>query len=268
MYWCEYALQPEYRSGTMIPVSALPEFYEKPDAGYSSYYWFREEHAKEITKQGNSAGLSRFPVYTRYLVLDIDREDNSSAALRDMEQYSLELREMGLKHSVWVSGGKGYHIYIHCEPMEGIDVPYSQLQWVKERGWKVDLTLYQHGRLLSNPGRKSKKTGVRKHRYASFEGACLMVPRVSPPPREVPNPDLGTSDLARIALFRCQKALERDPDSRHTTLWSLAGALAEAGMDEQLTTDMLRWINKMWGQPKPDEGLVRAVRQAYQQMSR
>jgi hypothetical protein len=249
----------------MIPVSALPEFYKKDDAGYSSYYWFREEHAKEIQKQGNSAGLSRFPVYAKYLVIDIDRENDTSAALRDMTQYSLELRAMGLKHSVWVSGGKGFHIYIHCEPMEGIDVPYSQLCWVRERGWKVDTTLYQHGRLLSNPGRKSKKTGVRKHKHADYDGALLRVPRVQPPERATLSAEVGTADLARIALFRLQKALERDPDSRHTTLWSLSGALAEAGMKEELAVEVLSWLNNFWTSPKDHEGLVRAVKQAYDQ---
>lgn len=267
-YWVEYSLKTTQRSGKMIPVSSLPEFYTKGNAGYSSYYWFREEDAREIQKQGNSIGLSRFSVYTRYLVVDIDRENDTAAALRDMEAYTAELRGMGLKHSVWVSGGKGFHIYIHCEPMEGIDVPYSQLCWVKERGWKVDLTLYQHGRLLSNPGRKSEKTGIRKHKLSDYPGELLQVPRVQPPERATRTAEIGSADLARVALFRLQKALEQDPSSRHTTLWSLAGTLAEAGMEEQLTTDLLRWINKFWTQPKDDEGLIRAVNQAYQQMSR
>lgn len=251
----------------MIPVSKLPEFYKLDDAGYSSYYWFREEDAREIQQQGRSIGLNRFSVYTRYLVLDIDREDDMPAALKDMEQYSAELRGMGLKHSVWVSGGKGFHIYIHCEPMEGNDVPHSQYCWVKERGWKVDFSLYQHGRLLSNPGRKSKKTGVRKHKIKDYDGELLHVPRVQPPERSERPPDLGSSDLARIALYRAQKALESEPDSRHTRLWSLAGAFAEAGMPEPLTVELLEWINKFWPQPKDREGLERAVHQAYDQLT-
>jgi len=267
MYWCEFAIQPEQRSGKMIPVNKLPEFYKLDDAGYSSYYWFREEDAREIQKQGHSGGLSRFPVYTRYLVVDIDRENDTSAALRDMEQYTAELRGMALKHSVWVSGGKGFHIYIHCEPMEGIDVPHSQLCWVKERNWKVDLTLYQHGRLLSNPGRKSKKTGVRKHKIRDFDGQLLVVPRIEPPVRTPRPTEVGTPDLARIALYRAQKILEEQPSSRHTTLWSVAGAFAEAGAPEDLTIEVLSWINSMWKEPKDHEGLVRAVRQAYLQTS-
>lgn len=251
----------------MIPVSALPEFYTHDDAGYSSYYWFTEEAANEIRAQGNSVGLSRFPVYTRFLVIDIDRENDLFTALADTYSISNQLSDRGIKHSVWFSGGKGCHIYIHCEEMFGVDVPYSQLSWIRQQGWKVDETLYQHARLLSNPGRKSKKTGIRKHKIFDKDGMLLHVPRVEPPVRKEAPAGIGTADLARIALFRLQKAFETDPSSRHVAIWSLAGAFAEAGADKQLTIELMRWVNSLWSQPKDDEGLVRAVSQAYTQMS-
>lgn len=265
-YYVEYALEPFKRNGSMVPVSALTSLYEREDAGYCSYYWFTEEAANEIRSQGHSSGLSRFPVFTRFLVLDIDREDDSALALADMTAISEELQRRELKHSVWVSGGKGYHIYIHCEPLFGIDVPYSQLSWVRQQGWKVDETLYQHGRLLSNPGRKSKKTGIRKHKIADYDGSLLRIERVAPPVKKERPVGIGTKDLARIALFRAQKALEEDPSSRHTTIWSLSGAFAEAGADINFTIEVMRWINQFWTAPKDDEGLIRAVKQAYQQI--
>lgn len=266
-YYCEYSLEPFKRSGTMIPVSALPEFYQREDAGYSSYYWFTKEAADEIRAQGNSVGLSRFPVYTRYLVIDIDREDDLLTALADTYSISNQLTDRGLRHSVWFSGGKGCHIYIHCEEMFGVDVPYSQLSWIRQQGWKVDETLYQHARLLSNPGRKSKKSGIRKHKMFDKHGELLVVPRVTPPVRREVTVGAGTADAARIAFYRLQRAFEGDPSSRHQAIWSLSMSFADAGADKQLTTELMRWVNKNWSQPKDDEGLLRAVNQAYTQTS-
>ncbi len=267
MYYVEYALQPNQRSGVMIPISALPDLYNRPDAGYCSYYWFTKEAADEIRSRKHSGGLASYSVFTKYLVVDIDREHDLAAATKDMETYSAELQAEGIKHSVWVSGGKGYHIYIHCEPMEGNHVPYSQLKWVESRSWKVDKSLYQHGRLLSNPGRKSTKTGVRKHKLRDHDGSLLRVPVVYPPLRTTPDAIITDRDRLRLAFFRLSRVLETDPDSRHTTIWSLAGNCAEAGISIDLTLQLLTLVNSQWEKPKDQEGLERAVNQAYAQTS-
>lgn len=268
-WYCEFARQPYKRSGNMIPVSSLPEFYKQDDAGYSTYYWFTKEAANEIKTQGHSAGLSRFPVYSQFLVIDIDRDNDMFSALADTFSISNKLKEMGLKHSLWFSGGKGCHIYIHTEPMFDINVPHTHLMWVKTilEGYKTDESLYQHGRLLSNPGRKSQKTGIRKHKISDVPGELLSLTVQAPPTRIRTRTPEGNNDFARIALFRASKVLESEPSSRHTTLWSLAGAFAEAGMEESLTTGILTWVNQMWKTPKDQEGLERAVRQAYNQIS-
>ncbi len=266
MWFAEYALQPRQRSGKMIPVSSLPDFYSRDDAGYSSYYWFREEDAQKIVAQGNSKDLSQYSVYTKYLVLDIDREDDMAQAKRDLDLYTNDIVLMGLKHSVWVSGGKGYHVYIHCEPMEGVDVPFSQYEWVRQRGWNVDMTLYQHGRLLSNPGRKSIKTGVRKHKIGDYDGRLLHIPRSQKPDQRACDTVVTDRDRARVIFNRLGRALESDPSSRHTTLWSLAGGCAEAGIGSELTTQILRFVNSLWTKPKDNTGLDRAIAQAYSQM--
>lgn len=263
-WYTEYCIEPYKRAGVMIPVSALTDFYQRDDAGYSSYYWFTEEAANEIRAQGHSAGLSRFPVFTRYLVLDFDRENDMFSALADTYSVSNELRRRGLKHSVWFSGSKGMHIYIHCVPREGVNVPYSQLSWVRKQGWKVDETLYQHARLLSNPGRKSKKTGLRKHKMFDVPGELLDYPLVEAPAKQLAT-GVTNKDLARIALFRTQKALETEPTSRHQQIWSLSMSLFEAGADEGLVTELMRFVNQFWEQPKEEDGLIRAIRQAKSQ---
>jgi hypothetical protein len=265
MFYAEYCMQPNKRAGVMVPVSSLPNFYVREDAGYSSYYWFREADAKQIQAQKSSKGLDRFSCYSKYLVLDIDREDRLDIATKDMRTYSDALIKMGFKHSVWVSGGKGYHIYIHIEPMEGLSVPYSQLQWVKSQGWLVDLTLYQTGRLLSNPGRKSIKTGIRKHKIEDHGGQLLYIPIVERPVVAVVSSSITSADLTRVALSRIERSIETEPSSRHTTLWSLASACHDSGMGIALTMELLRWTNNLWKNPKDDLGLVRAVNQAYEQ---
>ncbi len=267
MYYVEYALEPNKRAGVMIPVSALPQVYERPDAGYCTYYWFRKEDADAIRQSRKSVGFSNYSVYTKYLVLDIDREHDLNQALRDMEEYSHILQGENIRPSIWASGGKGFHIYISCEDMEGNHVPYSQLEWVKARNWKVDFSLYQHARLLSNPGRKHKKTGGRKHKIRSHDGNLLRVPAVYPPIKE-PAPIVVTSaDKLRLAFFRLQRILEADPDSRHTTIWSTASLCAESGMTQDLTTQLIQMVNQQWTNPKDPDGLVRAIQQAYSQIS-
>jgi hypothetical protein len=263
-YYVEYCIEPFKRDGTMVPVSALTDIYQRDDAGYTTYYWFTEEAANEIRAQGRSVGLSRFSVFSRYVVLDIDREDDMFSALADTYSVSNELRARGLKHSVWWSGSKGAHIYIHCVPRFGIEVPHSQLVWVRQQGWKVDETLYQHGRLLSNPGRKSKKTGVRKHKMFDVDGELLDYPLVSAPVKKA-SVAVTNQDLARVALFRVQKALESDPSSRHQAIWSLSMALFEAGAQESLVIDLMRFTNSFWSAPKDDAGLLRAITQAKNQ---
>lgn len=249
----------------MIPVSSLPEFYKREDAGYSSYYWFRQEDAVQIQAQKSSKGLDRFSCYSKYLVLDIDREDRMDIATKDMRAYSDALAKLGVKHSIWVSGGKGFHIYIHIVPMEGLSVPYSQLRWVKAQGWQVDLTLYQTGRLLSNPGRKSIKTGIRKHKIEDHDGDLLYIPIIERPNIPVVSSSITSADLTRVALSRIERSIETDPSSRHVALWSLASACRDSGMGYELCVEILRWTNQFWTNPKDDPGLVRAVTQAYEQ---
>lgn len=264
----EYALQTHQRAGVFVPCSSVPALYEREDAGYCSLYKFRKDAVDEIRKQKNSSGLSRFSVYADRLWIDIDRDDVAVARDYAMGVVKPRLDEMGLQYSIWESGGKGFHFCIVIEPMEGIDVPYSQMMWVKEQGFECDYSLYQHGRLFSNPGRKHAKTGVRKNCVLRVQGSVLQIPML-PQPKKAPAPTgLQQADLARLGLSRLGGIIQDAPlpGMRHSALWSLAGALFEAGMDRSLVLSNLLFVNQFFPSPKPRDEIERAIDQAKHQL--
>ena len=250
----------------MIPASAALSLYEKDDAGYCSLYKFPKEIVDVIRGHGTSKGLGLVPVYSDRLWIDIDRDTVEEARQYAGKVVVPALQQMGADFTVWVSGGKGYHICIKIVPMFGKDVPHSQMMWVKEKGWLCDFSLYQHTRLFSNPGRKHPKTGVRKHKVFAQTGATLEIPIIKAPERSIVE-DLSDADRARLAFIRLGSMLYDTPapGMRHTTIWSTAMSMFEAGMPETLVLETMVYINKFITPPKPYEEICTAVKQAANQ---
>ncbi len=275
MWFHEYALKPELRNGCMVNRNSALDFYNRPDSGYFSVYLFDSAATFSIRAQGNSQGLGRFPVYSDRLWLDIDAQNSLPQEIERVKAYVRELtRQFQLfdfDFTVWDSGSKGFHICIKIEPMLGKDVPWSQLTYVQQN-LKVlcDYSLYQHGRLLSNPGRVHPKTGRRKTKVYSYQGKTILsIPIVSAPLRpDVDSDSLTNADLGRIALNRVSSMLLDAPlpGMRHTTLWSTASQCLEAGLNEDTVFGLLSWANKMLPEPKTDEEVRRCVTQATSQL--
>ncbi len=268
MLFHEYALTPNKRNGTMVPRSSLPDIYSRPDSGYCTVYAFDAHAAAAIRAQGDSKGMGRFAVYSDRLWVDFDADEIEEARQRARELAS-RLKEEDYSFTVWFSGGKGYHVCVKIEPMHGKDVPYSQSQLLKSWTIACDYSLYQHGRLLSNPGRLHPKTGIKKHKVMEWSGSRLLsIPMLEAPQREVVNPDtLSDAQLATIALHRAQSLIldAPMPGMRHTSYWSAAMQMIEAGMDRDLISGLLCWANKFFPNPKSDEEIWRAVDQALHQ---
>lgn len=275
MYFHEHAHSPEMRTGTMIPRSALPDFFKLPDSGYCSVYAFTEAAKFAVQAQGNAVGLGRFPVYSDRLWIDIDAADSSPQEVERVKEYTRQLtrqfRDLDYSFSVWDSGSKGFHIAIKIEPMFGRDVPWSQREFV-EKNLKVvcDFSLYQAGRLLSNPGRVHPKTGRRKTKVFGFDGTTVLsIPMLTTPEKSLVDSDsLTDQDRARIALNRMQSMILDSPlpGMRHTVLWSVASQAIEAGLKSDLVFGLLCWINKMSPNPKAESEVLRAVQQAASQL--
>lgn len=275
MWYYEYSQKPETRNGTLIPRSALLDFYARPDSGYCSVYAFDAAAAFAIRSQSNSQGLGRFPVYSDRLWIDIDAANSTTEEIERVKAYTRTLtrqfQELGFSFTVWDSGSKGFHIAIKIEPMFGKDVPWSQLQFV-QHSLKVscDYSLYQHGRLLSNPGRVHPKTGRKKSKVFEHAGTTVLsIPIVNAPERlDVDSDSLTDKDLARIGLARLSSLIfdAPMPGMRHTQFWSVASQCLEAGLKSELVFGLLCWINKMSPTPKDESEVRRAVEQACSQL--
>lgn len=275
MYYHEYAQKPEHRNGTMIPRSALPDFFRLPDSGYCSVYAFDSMAKFSIEAQGNAQGLGRFPVYSDRLWIDIDAADSSPGEIERVKEYARELtkrfRDLDYHFTVWDSGSKGFHIAIKITPMFGLGVPWSQKQFVeKSLNVVCDFSLYQSGRLLSNPGRVHPKTGRRKSKVFEHQGATVLtIPLLDAPTRSDLDLDtLTDQDQARIALNRLQSLILDSPlpGMRHTSTWSVASQCLEAGLKYDLVCGLLCWVNKMSPTPKDESEVERAVTQAAHQL--
>ncbi len=244
----------------MLPVNILATILKAKDPGYASVYMFDENAAQAIIAEHSSAGLGRFSVYTNELVIDLDGGDAQLARAETV----LAQRKLG--YTVWSSGGKGYHVYIpHGKLLGGSNIPYSQRKYVEGMGIDADLSLYQHGRILSLPGRIHPKTGARKTKVKDVLGYALDLPLlIAPAPVFSFEANGGLSDL-EAGLWKALTLLQNEPTvgNRHTQLWSTALHFADAGLSYEATLEIMHEVNGSWDSPKEDSEVEAAVAQAH-----
>jgi hypothetical protein len=244
----------------MLPLSVLATMLKAKDPGYASVYMFDEDSAKAVIAEHSSTGLSRFPVYTHELVIDLDGGD---AQLEIAERV---LKERGLAYVLWRSGGKGYHVYIpHTKMLSGRDIPYSQRKYVEGMGIGADLSLYQHGRIISLPGRIHPKTGARKALVKTVKGVQLELPLLVAPEITFNFQGNGGLDDLEAGLWKLLQLIADEPlpGNRHTQLWSTALHLADAGLSHATALELLQKVNEQWQNPKDSLELETAVSQAF-----
>jgi hypothetical protein len=244
-----------HRTGNLVSAKAV-QVLAGPAPGYSSVYAFSESDARMIRMQGNSRGFARFSVYGECLILDIDGGD------AQMKRVIPKLDALGLGYQVYISGGKGYHIYIPHDPIYSPDLPYSHLRWIEDNGIECDKSLYQHARILSLPGRVHLTTGNRKQFVESKEGVMPVIELHTAPSFNIPEGD--NKDL--MFVFRqLSRLIEHEPEQgkRHTRLWSAAANCAAAGLSQTWVEEILQEVNSKWQSPKDPEEVVKAISQAY-----
>lgn len=248
----------------MIPLAKLENLQKTltQDTGYRSCYAFREEYAKEIKASGSSKGLNKYPVASDTLYIDLD---DHSETLPEIEQ---KLQEKGYRYSLWFSGKKGYHIYLYHDFIEDIDLPYSHKRFVVDTlKIKCDESLYQHGRIISLPGRLHPDTKIKKHLIKEVEGKKITFPILKPVKK--PNfdfsEDISNKELLLDCLMRLTDLVSFPPriGMRHTRVWGAARDLRKAGINEEIASELLQKVNNVWTTPKTDEEIQQAVHQAY-----
>jgi len=253
--WCQ---RPQLRKGLMVKADALSVFMRGRDTGYCSVYLFNEADAKQIEASRSSKGLSQYEVHSDCVFIDIDTGD------RDLRACTDRLRSMGLGYTVYSSGSKGYHVVVPLtDIVSGKDVPYSQFKWVQGLGMQFDPTVYRPNSLIALPGRLHPKTGIPKRLIETVDGAPLDLPIVVAPALNTRYE--ADSDALGRAITQLGMLVLNPPDEggRHVSIWKTAKSMAEAGIAEDTTLDLLRVINESWETPKSEQGLIEAVRGAY-----
>jgi hypothetical protein len=272
MRYFEYAKEPHLRNGTMIPVSSYPDLLRQEDTGYCSVFQFFEPAVLHVRAQGSSKGLNQFPVYADRLWMDFDAADTSEEQMKITKTKCATtaaiLKSMNASFTIWFSGRKGYHICCKITPMSGHGVPLSHATFVKSLGAECDMSLYQHGRLFSNPGRVHKKTGVKKHLVSTHESSTLLaIPYIEFTPTLPRNEEQQTPvSMTQLVLSRAGIYLSNDelqtPGNRHTALWSIAMNAFSAGMGDNLVWELLQHLNRLSQAPKPIDELQLCLKQA------
>ena len=249
------------RKGLMLPLESFSKLIDLANPGYSTVYAFLEEDALQIKEAGHSRNLDQYPVAASELTLDID---NGDAGLTPVVSL---LTSLGLKHQIWSSGGKGYHVVIPHELILSKDLPYSHRKVVESWGIETDFSLYQHGRLLSLPNRVHPTTKRRKLLVREVEGQLLQVPIIPKPSSPTFNFTMGGGvEELTVALLNLAKITEAAPKegNRHTTIWGAAKDLFRAGLDIETVYNLLEKVNESWPVPKSPQEVRNAVNQASQ----
>jgi hypothetical protein len=186
--WVEWCLKPDRRRGSMVPVSLLPGLLKGKDAGYSSVYWFAEGAARRSWRPSLALGWRGTRSYTNRLVIDLDNGEEQ------LERAEAKLHDLGLAYDLYSSGSKGYHVVVpHDQWYVDRHVPYSQRLWVEALDIGADLSLYQHGRILSLPGRVHPRTQKKKTKVKEVAGQALALQIV-----ECPEPTFALYGRERV----------------------------------------------------------------------
>lgn len=245
----------------MLSLEALDIICKRGNPGYSSVYMFMQDDAEAISRAGHSRGLDQYAVASEHLVFDID------TGLEGLEVVGSALRDRELAFEIWSSGGKGFHVYVPHALAHSIHLPYSHLEAAREiAGTSIDETLYQHGRLISLPGRIHPKTRNKKKLLKTIKGNELSLELRTTPIKPIFNIEVETDqDLLYSGLTRAAELVRFPPfpGNRHTRIWSISETLAQAGLSYDTVLNLMTEINETWEHQKSSTELELAVQQAF-----
>jgi hypothetical protein len=241
-----------------------PQFYRSSDlvargCRFASVYAIRKEDAEAINEAGTAAQFKGI-VWGAKLWIDLDTEEAARAA-------QCRLKELGLGHTVWTTGGRGCHIGVDRLANPSHLLPYQDKQWVKENIAAADLSLYWHLHLIRLPGALHEKTGQPKRLLYTIEGRHLSLPQYNPEQTDVAvegqkSPKDGYNSI--FSNWSIVSKLTDDGTSRHHQLVRLASALVDhGGVSQTEALWVLLEVNRGFKEPKPVEEVEKIVGWAY-----
>lgn len=247
MYYVEITPTPTH--GTPPKLVPMSEAFNH--TGYMSVYayseevkrWIEDNYSEKWKCMGSVVGLvaSQQPVYTDRLLVDFDVNPEE-----DAKKLTADLREIGVQYSVWSSGGRSFHVHIHCVGKEDWRVPNSQLAWIRgwadSRGATIDPTVYHGVSLFRLPGTVHSKTGKKKELIDFFEGSMLDYDLVetAAPGKPPENSTEALVMLWRLLLTRLGEG------GRQFHVYKIVSHAVRLGWGEkQIMDHLLYWNNNL-----------------------
>jgi hypothetical protein len=257
MLFLEHCNTVTARWGNMLPYAEAVR-----RSGFRTVYAFSEEDAKTIKESRNSRGFSRFIPSSVELFIDLDSPEFLEEAQRNIEK-------LGWRYSLWTSGSKGYHIHIPHNLSSGYGLPSFHKDMALQVSPNADVSLYRNNSLFRLPGTIHAKTGRPK---TLIKTGGVIAPRVpfecagEPETNEIKFA-FGESDESELslALGAIQGFLKRQPGEgrRYQTLWSIGKGLADGGLSNACTRELLEVVNNSWPNPKEESEIERCLRDVF-----
>lgn len=240
------------RGGPPVLAPTRPE-----GAQFRSVYAFPTDTVQIIQRQQSMKNLNGKMVASDTLLIDVDDAQNVDTC-RDI------LIRLGIKFQEFTTGNRGRHWHIPIDRMIGVNVIYSQTQWLKSVGlWDmIDTSIYRPAGQFRCIGAKHRKTGELKRLVKEYDGKLLHITTLTPPPVVVKHDwicEEGTPE-AEFDFFMNVLA-ERGEGRRHMHMYITFQSGKQAGLERAEIEDCIRWWNRrMTYTPHSDQMIDKKLR--------
>lgn len=241
------------RGGPPVLSSTKPE-----GAQFRSVYAFPTTTVSIIQRQQSMKNLNGKMVASDTLLIDVDDSTHVDTC-RDI------LLQLGIGFQEYTTGNRGCHFEIPIIPMMGVNVIYSQIQWLKSVGlWDmIDTSIYKPAGQFRCIGAKHRKTGQFKRLVQEYKGPKILeITTLSPPPVVVKNDWLCEEGTPESEFdFFMNVLAERGEGKRHPHMYITFQAGKAAGLERAEIEDCIRWWNQhMTYVPHTDQAIEKKLR--------
>lgn len=232
---------------------------ELPESGFSSVYAITERDAKEITKEGTTAGFKGV-VWSERLWLDFDKEEAFVEARK-------RLKEMELDYVVYTTGGRGGHIGILRDHSPSHLLPTKDRAWASAQFEGCDPSIYTHLHLFRLPGTVHEKTGHRKQQIEHEVGKVLILPKEVKVERDFANSEDNSDITNDLSVFDLRtimcNSIPAGVGQRHAQLVRCIYALKNCRVPFIHAIWWVGEVNKLFSERKTNEEIEQIVRSIY-----
>ena len=228
----------EYREDKIRTGSPILQSNPDRQYRYRSLYGYGADTASTINSNGHTRDLSGCVVYSDCLIIDCDTTEEAEAVLEI-------IKNLDIASELWTTGNRGCHIHIPIVPMQGTDVIWSQISWLRDIGvWElVDKSIYREGGQIRVPGAEHEKTGKIKEKLLDIEGEILEIPLRKSPPKPVASTTIVEGTKEAKAEYHRNLLYQRTEGNRHLHMFILWKRGRSAGYDDDTIRDDIRWWN-------------------------